>query len=347
MTSKSAVLIADTSRTTHFKPPIIPAAFFGIVLGLAGLGSAWRVAHQIWQMPALIGEALMALAAVVWALLLFLFILKWIFAREEAVAEAQHPIQCCFIGLVGVATLLIALAALPYSTATAEILFAIGAAFTLAFAIWRTGVLWHGEREDSATTPVLYLPTVAGGFVTATVVSALDYPDWGQFAFGAALFSWLAIESVLLHRLYTVTSLAPPLRPTLGIQLAPPVVGAVAYLSINGGAPDLFAHALVGYGLLQALLLLRLLPWIMQQPFATSYWSFTFGVTALATASLHMVAQGDTGAIAHLAPHLFVGANIVVALIALGTLRLIMQHRLLPQTASAPSSREVSARPAA
>jgi tellurite resistance protein len=298
-------------------------------------------------MPAVIGEALMALAGVVWALLLFLFILKWIFSREEAVAEARHPIQCCFIGLVGVATLLIALAALPYSKAAAEILCGLGAAFTLGFAIWRTGALWQGEREQSTTTPVLYLPTVAGGFVTATVVSALGYPDWGQLAFGAALFSWLAIESVLLHRLYTVTSLAPPLRPTLGIQLAPPVVGTVAYLSVNGGAPDLFAHALVGYGLLQALLLLRLLPWIMQQPFAASYWSFTFGVTALAAASLNMVGHGDTGAIADLAPYLFVGANIVVALIALATLRLIFQRRLLPQSASAPAPHLVSARPAA
>jgi hypothetical protein len=29
-----------------FKPPIIPAAFFGIVLGLAGLGNAWRAADR-------------------------------------------------------------------------------------------------------------------------------------------------------------------------------------------------------------------------------------------------------------------------------------------------------------
>jgi tellurite resistance protein len=49
------------------------------------------------------------------------------------------------------------------------------------------------------------------------------------------------------------------------------MVGAVAYLGVNGGVPDLVAHALVGYGLLQALLLLRLLPWIMEQPFAVSY----------------------------------------------------------------------------
>jgi tellurite resistance protein len=282
-----------------------------------------------------VGEILMALATLVWAWLLLLFILKWIFSRTAAYGEAFHPVQCCFIGLAGVSTMLIALAALPYSKMAADILFAVGAAFTAGFALWRTGVLWQGEREHTATTPVLYLPTVAGGFVMATAASAVGYPDWGQFAFGVALFSWLAIESVLLHRLYTVTTLPIPLRPTLGIQLAPATVGAVAYLSINDGVPDLAAHALVGYGLIQALLLLRLLPWIMQQPFAASYWAFTFGATALATAPIRMVGRGDTGAIADLAPILFVGANVAVGLIALGTLWLMLQRRLLPPAAPA------------
>jgi len=82
--------------------------------------------------------------------------------------------------------------------------------------------------------------------------------------------------------LYTVSELPPPLRPTLGIQLAPPTVGCSAYLSITSGPPDLFAQALLGYGLFQALLLIRLIPWIVRQPFAPFYWAFTFGLAALA-----------------------------------------------------------------
>ena len=42
-----------------------------------------------------------------------------------------------------------------------------------------------------------------------------------KLAFGADMFSWLAIESVLLHRLYTASALAPALRPTLGISNCP------------------------------------------------------------------------------------------------------------------------------
>ena len=48
--------------TSRFKPPILPAAFSGIVPGpAAGLGNAWPAAYQVWPMPAVVGEALMAL----------------------------------------------------------------------------------------------------------------------------------------------------------------------------------------------------------------------------------------------------------------------------------------------
>ena len=308
--------------------PIVPASYFGVVLGLAGLGSAWRAAHRVWSLPAFMGETLMLVGALVWAALVVLYVAKWLFARSEAVAELEHPVQCCFVGLIGVSTSLISLASQPYSSALAGPLLAAGALFTLAFALWRTGLLWRGERDPGTTTPVLYLPLVAGAFVTATAAAGLGYPDWGQLAFGAGLFSWLAIESVLLHRLYTAAPLPPALRPTLGIQLAPPTVGAVAYLSVSAGPPDLLAHALIGYGLLQALLLLRMLPWILQQPFAPSYWAFTFGATSLATAPLRLIEHGAAGAVASLAPYLFAAANLTVALITFGTLRILRRYWL-------------------
>jgi tellurite resistance protein len=323
------------------KVPLVPAAFFGMVLGLAGLGSAWRLAHQVWHLPALIGEVISFLAIAVWAILVLLYALKWLLARDEALKEVAHPVQCCFIGLVGVATMLAAGGLLPYSRGGAEVLFGLGALYTLLFAVWRTGGLWQGDRQDAATTPVLYLPAVAGSFVTAAGAAALGYPDWGQYAFGAGIFTWFAIESVLLHRFYTVT-LPPPMRPTLGVQLAPAPVGAVAYLGVTQGPPDIMAHAMIGYGILQALILLRLLPWIRQEPFSLSYWAFTFGATALASAPLRLIDRGDTGPITVLAPILFIAANIVVGLIAIGTIRLLVTGRV-PLAWAALSRRDTDA----
>jgi tellurite resistance protein len=312
----------------------MPASFFGIVLGLAGLGGAWRVAARVWELPSVIGEALMLVAAIVWALMLALYAAKWMYAREDALRELEHPVQGGFVALVGIATMLMSIAVLPYSRLAAHIAFAAAACFTLAFVAWRTGILWRGGRDPQAATPVLYLAAVGGAFVTATASAALGHRDWGQIAFGAGFFSWLALESVLLQRLYTAASMPVPQRPTLGIQLAPPAVGGVAYLSVTTGMPDELAYAMLGYGLLQALLLLRLLPWIREQPFAPSYWALTFGAATLAAVPLDMMERGATGAVASIAPYTFVAANLVVALIALGTLRLALQGRLLPKAAT-------------
>jgi tellurite resistance protein len=319
----------------------VPAGFFGIVLGVAGLGNAWRAAAHIWPVPNGVGELLFGLAALIWGILIVLFALKWLQDREAALAEARHPVNCCFIGLVGVATMLIGLGALPYSRALAELLYWAGAGFTFAFALWRTGVLWQGGRDPAATTPVLYLPAVAGGYVTAIVGAALGYHQLAQLAFGAAVLTWFAIESVLLNRLYTLPSLPPPLRPSLGIQLAPSTVGLTAYLSAYGGEPGLVAHMLLGYGLLQAALLLRLLPWILRQPFNASYWGFTFGLAALAAAPVRMVAQGDGGLVKVLAPLLFIAVNAVIGLIAVLTIRLMLKGRLLPPPAPTAETRAV------
>jgi tellurite resistance protein len=318
--------------------PAVPAAFFAMVLGLAGLAYCWRAAHRIWGFPEIVGELIMLLAALVWVVLMLLYAAKWIGKRDAAVKELSDPIQCCYIGLIGVTTLLIAGGVLPYSRFAAKILLALGAGFTFVFAVWRTGGLWQGGRDPNTTTAVLYLPLGAGSFVTASLLGVMGYADWGKLVFGAGLFSWLAIESVLLHRLLTAQPLPLALRPTMGIQLAPPTVGALAYLNVTHGAPDLLVHSMIGYGLLQALIAIRLWPWIRQQPFAPSYWAFSFGVTALATDLLRLIERGDGGAAAFLAPYAFGIANVLIAALVIGTIRLGIQHRLFPVPVALPAA---------
>jgi tellurite resistance protein len=148
---------------------------------------------------------------------------------------------------------------------------------------------------------------------------------------GAGLFTWFALESVILHRLLVADPLAVPLRPTLGIQLAPPAVALVAYLSVTEGDPGLMAQMLFGYALLQGLIVLRLLPWIRQQPFAPSYWALTFGIGSLALGAEHMAARGVTGPAAFLAPFLFVTANLVIGSIAIGSMVQLARGELLPR----------------
>lgn len=119
-----------------------------------------------------------------------------------------------------------------------------------------------GNHPHEATTPGLYLPTVANNFISAMACGALGFSDAGLVFLGAGVFSWLSLEPAILQRLRSAGELPTPLRTSLGIQLAPALVACSAWLSVNGGEADTFAKLLFGYGLLQLLFMLRLMPGI-------------------------------------------------------------------------------------
>lgn len=316
---------------SHFlTAKIIPASFFGMPLGLIALGLAWRSAASVWRVPLLIEQSLVWGGSVLWMYFLFKYVAKWLWHRAAAESEFKDAVQCCFVGLAGVVALLASQGVAPQVPQLAFALFVLGSIWTLAFALYRTGQLWMGGRKPEATTPVLYLPTVAGSFVFASAATSMGHPDYGQLAFGAGLFSWIAIESVLIHRLYTAAEMPPALRPTLGIQLAPPSVAAVAYLNVTGNGPDLLVHGLVGYALLQALILVRLAPWFRAAGQTPAWWGFSFGAAALPTAAVKLLARGDSGAVGVLAPWLFAAGNLVIGVIAVMTISLLVRGRLLP-----------------
>jgi tellurite resistance protein len=114
----------------------------------------------------------------------------------------------------------------------------------------------------------------------------------------------------------------------MGVQLAPPAVGLVAYLSVSDGAPGLVAHALLGYALLQMLILLGRLRWLFEQPFVPAYWGFSFAVTALGQAPLIMLARAPSAPAEALAPVLFLFANVIVAILLLCTVKLILINKV-------------------
>jgi tellurite resistance protein len=111
----------------------------------------------------------------------------------------------------------------------------------------------------------------------------------GSLFFGAGFFLWLAMESLVLQRMAIPEPLEEHLRPLQGIQIAPPVVGGIAYLSLRDGLPDLFAHMLLGYGLYQFILAVRLVPWTTKTSWSISYWAFSFGIMALTTMTLRFL----------------------------------------------------------
>lgn len=312
------------------RPGSMPVAFFGIAVGALALAGAWRAAARVWHVPHAVPDLLTAGALVVWIALLVAYGRKWVTERDEAIAEMRHPVQSSFAALVPVSTMLAAQAVQAVSRELAVGLYVVGVASQLALGAFLHGRFWQGGRKPELTTPAMYLPTVAPSFVAGTAAAAFGWTQLGALFFGAGVFSWLAIESILLHRAAVHEPLADALRPTLGIQLAPPVVGGVSYLAITHGVPDVFAYMLLGYGLYQALILTRLVPWIRQRAFAPSYWAFSFGVAALPTMAIRMLERGAQGPVEWIAVASFIAANVLIAGLIAGTVRAGLQGRLVP-----------------
>jgi tellurite resistance protein len=318
----------------------VPVAFFGIAVGAMAFAGLWRVAIRVWHLPDVVGTVLSVTALAVWVVILFAYAHKWFTRTADARAEIQHPVQSSFSALGPVSTLLAAQLLLPYAHTLALGLFGVAVIASLALGAYLQGRLWQGGRKPELITPAIYLPTVAASFVSGTAAAAFGFHQLGELFFGAGVLAWLALESLILHRAAVHDPLPEALRPTLGVQLAPPVVGGVTYLSLTSGTPDLFAMALLGYGLYQALLLLRLLPWIRKQAFVPGYWSFSFGVAALPTMVLRLLERGAIGPVEWAAPVLFIAANVIIGILAVKTVGLLAQGKLLP---AAPADAAVTA----
>nr|VUD32146.1 Tellurite resistance protein TehA [Raoultella sp. NCTC 9187] len=213
----------------------LPAGYFGMVLGIIGMGFAWRYASTIWPVSRRVGDGLVVLAATIWALLAIAFITRAIRFPWSVRQEMCHPVAGSFVSLFPATTMLVSIGFVPWCRPLSLGLFIIGVALQLAYSAWQSAGLWRGNHPSDATTPGLYLPTVANNFISAMACGALGFNDAGLVFLGAGIFSWLSLEPVILQRLRSDGELPAALRTSLGIQLAPALVACSAWLSVNGG----------------------------------------------------------------------------------------------------------------
>lgn len=241
--------------------------------------------------------------------------------------EIKTISQSYFVGLSGVSTLLIALIFLPYYHDLSVFLFIIGASVQLLYGIYFIAKLWQQELPFHHITPALYLPTVAGNFVTSLVAGFLEYTHLGYFFMGIGFFSWLSLESIISDRIKK--SIFPnELSPSIGIMMAPPAIACAAYLSNIKKDPDTIGLILFGYAIFQLLIFIKLFcNWIIKQPFSYAFWSFSFGITTITSVAMQLSSKKDILEFKYLAFFLFIMANTTITYLLINTLKLAIVNK--------------------
>ncbi len=316
----------------------VPLNLFGMPFGLSALAEAWFTASTYGLAPPEVGDALIALSAAVWVVVLVVYLRYALSARGLLARDLLDPVLSPFSSLAVITPMLLAVDGLfPLAPTAGRVVLDVFLVATLLVGAWFTGQWIYGTLDIERFHPGYFLPTAAGGLVAGYAASTVGQHTLGVAMFGLGVVCWLVLGSIILGRLMLGSFLAAPLQPTLAIEVAPPAVASIAWFSLHGDRIDTVAAVLGGYGLLMALAQLRLLPVFLRLKFMPGTWAFTFGWASFAAVVIHWL--HDTGAsgaraweyVALAAITLFVGGIGVRTGIA------VLRRELLPRPAAEPA----------
>ena len=326
---------AEAAPAAARAPRRVPPSFFAIALGMAGLGEAWAAARPVLGLPQAVPDAFLAAAALVWAVLLTLYLRQ---GSHRILADLRDPVLAPFTSVAVITPVIPAVALAQANLTAARVVVAVFLAATVALGGWLTGQWVAGEIDQTAAHPGYFLPTVAGGLVGSYAAAEVHLHAVAEAMFGIGILCWLLLGSLVLNRLFFNRALPPALVPTLAIELAPPAVAGLAWFALNGGSIDLVARVLGGYAVLMAVVQLRFLPMYRQLHFSPGFWAFTFSYAAAAGDALEWLRVSNAAGRTALSIVLLVLITGLVLIIAVRTARLALRGQLLPAPPAPPAA---------
>jgi tellurite resistance protein len=302
-----------------------------MVMGIGGLGQAWRAAGHSYPVLAPVGETIVWLAASLWVLLAAGYLAKWASAPALARAEWEDPVQGAFVAIIPASLLLLMPALAPRMGMGAEALFLMMACAQVAVTAAICARWITAAPDGSVGVPAWQLAVVAGHLFTAGAAAALGYKLTGWCFFGAGVFAWIVIDAFALPRLATLGPLAPGMRPLIAVELVPPTAALIAYNALGEGEADAFALGLFGWALFVAVVLVITWRWLCKAPFGPSYWAFTLPAATLSAAAWRIAHATAAEPALQFALAMFVAANALIGVIAARSIRMLGRGTFLPR----------------
>jgi len=290
----------------------IPLGSFGSVLGVVGLGLAWREAAAVQGVPALIGECIIGSGAVLFVVLLVAWLSRIKRHPQEIRDETDNPLISCFYATITISLSLLAASAVHYSKDVAFGLWIVAAIGSAGLFIYLLGHWIEHKVQPHEFTPALLLPIVGNAATTyATVPLGLIAYGWASFSI--ALICWLAFVPLTLYRLMAVEPhLSRKLAPHFAVYVSAPAVLATAWYMLNGHGTDTLFIILAYSALFFAVMTVRLWKLAWGEPYNVVMWGWTFPAAALAGAFERAATGGDAGFFIPFATLTLVIATLVV-----------------------------------
>ncbi len=320
----------------HHPTPLkfLMPGWFAIVMGLSGLSLAWKRAEPLMGEAALAASlAIGILAALAFATLAVLSILRMQRYAQALAEDMKHPVRHAFIAAIPISLILLAtvLHALEGPHGLTVGLWMLGSVVQFGVTVWVLSRWLNGNKEGgmvwAGVTPVLFIPVVGNVLVPLAGVG-LGYPQWSAAQFGVGIFFWPVVMTLLVVRMGTMGMWPDRLLPTTFIAVAPPAVGGLAAMQL--GAPETIGWLCWGIGLFFLMWAGSVTKRILTQPFAITFWAISFPLASFAALTLRL--SPPTGFFTVIAMMTLALSSVVIAGLALATYKGLRQgHMLAPE----------------
>jgi tellurite resistance protein len=287
-----------------------PPAVFPPIMGLFGLGLAWRLGAPAFGLPAGLAELLLGAVTLIYLFALLAYLSK-VACRPAVVAEDLRVLP----GRAGLAALslslmLLAATLVPYHGALGKGIAIVAFVLHATLALLAAWAILTGPVEARVVTPVWHLLFV--GFILGPLPGLqLGLAGPAMTILFAMIPVAAGIWGISLWQL--VTRIPPaPLRPLLAIHLAPASLFSIVATGL-GMTSVAAAFAVLGTAILIALLARA--RWITAAGFSALWGAFTFPLAAYATALFSVFGGAGPGRLA--AGLVLVAATLIIPPIAL------------------------------
>ena len=307
-----------------------PPAIFPPILGLFGLGVAWRRGQGAFGVPDAPVEAFLGAVTLLFLFALFAYGVKVILRPRVVTEDFQTLPGRAGLAALTMSLMMLAAVALPYSGQLAAWLVAGGVVLHAFIASAALRLFLTGPVEARQFTPAMHLTFV--GLINAPLAAVpLGMTAVATAILWYALAAAVAVWALTLAPLLTGT-VPPPLRPLQAIHLAA--------ASLLGSAAHLLGLAPLGNGLalfsaaLFLLLVVRI-RWLTEAGFSGFWSAFTFPIAAFAGVLLLTAENLASEAVRTVGGLVLIAATLIIPPIAFKVMQLWAKGVLAQKTNAA------------
>jgi len=270
-----------------YKLDNFPVSFFSAVMGMAGFTIAIEKAESLYGLGEMSSLILSSFTLVLFLVLFVIYLFKIVKHTDAVKKELYHPIKISFFPTVSISLLLLSICMLPKNMMLANLLWATGTILHLGFTLYVMNA-WinHDHFEVHHMNPAWFIPIV-GNILVPIAGVPLGYGDISWFFFSIGIIFWPVLLTIIYYRVIFHPALPDKLTPTFFILIAPPAVGFLSYMRLNGSV-DNFSQVLYFSALFFTLLVFTQFRKFAKLQFFLSWWAYSFPIAAISIATMVM-----------------------------------------------------------